>query len=164
VHVTQPNRYIRPPVRIGTPEKFQPHKYNCNSNHTQRPYEIIMYASIKEYSKNEKVRGRLAKLCRLPCTACWRCGAAAALGRRCLRCTAQNWHLKYTLHDTITDVEEKSGWLGKEKLMFAVVIYIIRRVVIMFWFIDAKMYNRIFQITVIPYIWYTYVYANEGPW
>ena len=28
---------------------------------------------------------------RQPCTACWRCGAAAVIGKKCLRCTAQNW-------------------------------------------------------------------------
>jgi hypothetical protein len=27
---------------------------------------------------------------RVPCTACWRCGAAAGIGKKCLRCTAQN--------------------------------------------------------------------------
>jgi len=27
---------------------------------------------------------------RMPCTACWRCGAAAIIGKKCIRCSAQN--------------------------------------------------------------------------
>ena len=27
---------------------------------------------------------------RQPCTACWRCGAAAVIGKKCIRCSAQN--------------------------------------------------------------------------
>ena len=30
------------------------------------------------------------KKLRSPCTACWRCGAAVVIGKRCLRCSAQN--------------------------------------------------------------------------
>ena len=45
----------------------------------------------KDLKSLDKMKWSLREIVsRVPCTACWRCGAAAAVGKKCLRCTAQN--------------------------------------------------------------------------